>query len=76
MVVFKKEGLSKSEIVTLEIYSDIYTIYLNITKHKTLPLAFDLCTCLQDYQFTIRTSCARLNNETNTLFAIEIKLDV
>ena len=33
MVVFKKEGLSKSKIVISEIYSDIFAIYLEITKH-------------------------------------------
>ena len=45
-----------------------------ITKHKTLPLALDLCTYLQDNQYiaTIRTSYARLHDVTNALFVIEI----
>ena len=73
MVMFKKEGLSKSKIVISEIYSDVYTIYLKITKHKTLTLVLDSCIYLQDYQFyTKRTSYTRLHDVTNTLFAIEI----
>ena len=51
MVVFKKEDLSKSKLVVLEIYSNVYAIYLETTKYKTLPLAFDLCAYLQDYQY-------------------------
>ena len=46
MVLFKKEGLSKSKIVISEIYLHVYAIYLKITKHKTLPLALDLFTYL------------------------------
>ena len=53
MVVFKKEILSKSKIVISEIYSDVYAIYLKVTQHNTLPLALDLCTYLQDYQFIL-----------------------
>ena len=47
MVVFKNEGLLKSKIVISEIYSDVYT---KITKHRTLLLALDLYTYLQNYQ--------------------------
>ena len=44
---------------------------IKITKHETLPLAFDLCTTyLWDY--TIRTRYARLCDVLNALFDIEI----
>ena len=60
-----------------KIYSDVYAIYLKVTKHnlcKILPLALDLCT----YVFaglsiyTIRTNYARLRDVINAMFSSEI----
>ena len=42
MVVFKTEGLLKSKLEILKIYSDDYPIYVESMQYKTLPLALDL----------------------------------
>ena len=70
MVLFKRKALSKSKIVLSEIYSHVYAIYLKISKHKTIPLALDLFTYLQNYHKNY--SYARLRDVINALFAIEI----
>ena len=47
MVFRNRKGLPKSKLVILEIYLDVYAIYLKITECKMLPLVLDLCTYLQ-----------------------------
>ena len=74
MVMFKKEGISKSKIVISEIYSDVY---LKIIKHQTLPLVLHLFTYLAtrlSIIYTTRTSYATLRDAINALFALRFSL--